>query len=129
VGKKDGKVVCAHELKTAGAPAKIILFPDRNKLRADGEDVSNVEVNLVDAAGVLVPKSDRLIKFEVTGPATLIGVDNGDLNSDESYQGAQRTTRRGRCLAILRTTRKAGRVGFTATAEGVSAATVYLDAK
>src|SRR5690606_10538816 len=48
-------------VRTAGAPAKIELVPDRSSIRADGRDLSFVTVNVLDEAGVLVPYADNLI--------------------------------------------------------------------
>jgi beta-galactosidase len=49
VGMKDGKEVAVDSIKTVGAPAKIMLKPDRTTLYADGDDVSCIEVDIGDA--------------------------------------------------------------------------------
>ncbi len=48
VAFRDGKRIGEAEVKTAGAPASIRLTPDRNTLRADGEDLCFVTVELLD---------------------------------------------------------------------------------
>ena len=127
IGRKDGQVVSTHELETAGPPAKLALLPDRRRIKADGQDLVHLEVNLVDAHGVLVPNADRLISFEVKGPGKLIAVDNGDLSSDESYQAHQRTTRAGKCLAVLRSSVDAGVIEVSATAPGLPASAITIE--
>ncbi|MEO8148492.1 MAG: glycoside hydrolase family 2 TIM barrel-domain containing protein, partial [Bacteroidia bacterium] len=67
VSRKDRKVVMTDEIKTAGKPAKIILSADRNKINADGTDLSYITVKVTDAAGNLVLDADNLIQFTVTG--------------------------------------------------------------
>jgi hypothetical protein len=91
----NGQPIATDEIQTAGPPAKIILKPDRTGISADGQDICNLEVNLVDDKGVLVPNDDRQIAFEVTGAGKRVGTDNGDLRSSESYKGNLRTTRWG----------------------------------
>ncbi len=50
VGKK-GNTVMTEEVKTAGAPAKIVLQPDRTSISADGRDLSFVTVKVLDEKG------------------------------------------------------------------------------
>ena len=128
IGKNGGAEVALDTLRTAGAATAIALRPDRTRLRADGEDMAHIEIDLTDADGVRVPNNDRLIHFTVAGPARLIGVDNGDLRSAESYKGSERTTYFGRALALVQASREAGTTTFTATADGLPPATVTLEA-
>ena len=44
VGFKNGKEAATDSIKTAGAPAKIVLKPDHTRLYADGNDASSIEV-------------------------------------------------------------------------------------
>jgi beta-galactosidase len=128
IGRNDGKIVARHALRTTGPAARIELVVDRAALRADGQDVAHVEVRLVDKHGVLVPDDDRKVAFSVTGPAVILGVDNGDLASDESYRGCGRMTVGGRCLVIIRSTREGGTIGLAASAENLGSAVARLRA-
>ena len=127
VGRADGKELCAHELKSAGRPTQIVLNPDRDRMLADGQDLSHVEVDLTDAENLLVRDADRLVRFEVKGPATIVGVDNGDLSSAEAYKSDRRTTRAGRCLVILQASRQPGQVLLTAAAPGLASTTTTIE--
>jgi beta-galactosidase len=116
----DGKeILCSHELLTAGKAAKIILKPDRSTILADGHDLSHVEVRVVDKNGVIVPDSDVLIRFTLTGPGTIAGVDNGDLWSTASYKGTERKAHRGKCLVIVRSQAHTGRIELSANVDGL----------
>jgi len=53
-----------------------------------------------------MPDADRLITFKIEDDGTLIGVDNGDFRSNDSYKGNSRTTYWGRCLAVVQATKK-----------------------
>ena len=56
-----------------------------------------------------------MISFAVSGPATLVGVDNGDSTSHESYKGMSRSAFSGKALAIIRSTTTPGTVTIKAT--------------
>jgi beta-galactosidase len=125
----DGKPIAVDEIQTAGAPAKIVLKPDRARINADGQDICHLEVTLVDDKGVVVPNDDRQITFEIRGAGKLVGTDNGDLRSTESYKGGQRTTRWGRCLAVVRSARAPGEIKVSAQASGLAGSTVTIGTK
>ena len=129
VGMKDGKSVCSHELKTAGKPVRMRLSPDAAALKADGRDLCHVEVTIVDADGTRVPDAMHAIQFALQGPGKIIGVDNGHLRSTESYKGTSRKAFYGRCLVIIQSTGKPGQIQLTATAEGLSAGKVAIQAE
>lgn len=82
-GYRDGKLVAETKVETTGAPAAVRLIPDRAVINADGEDVSVVTVEVVDAKGRVVPVADNLIDFDLDGPGRIIGVGNGDPSCHE----------------------------------------------
>jgi beta-galactosidase len=129
LAKNDGKVVATCELKTAGKPAAVELKPSRGQLHASGQDLSYVEVRLVDADGVVVPNVPAVVHFEVSGPATIAGVDNGDLDSLETYKGNQRETRDGRCLVIVQSKRESGTIHLRARVDGLPESSVDIDVR
>ena len=112
---KNGAVVATDTVQTAGAPAGVVLKVDRGSIAADGLDLAYVEADIVDSKGVLVPQADNEIDFSVTGPGTLVGVDNGNAISHESYKGASRAAFSGKALAIIQSTTSAGKVTIQAT--------------
>lgn len=103
-----------------------MLLPDRTTITAEGQDLSHIEVRLEDAQGVLGPDADRLIRFELEGTGTILGVDNGDLRSSEPYQANQRTTYWGRCLAIIQAAREPGEIRLTAAAADLPPAQLLI---
>jgi beta-galactosidase len=126
-GRTNGLAVCEYALRTAGPARMIKLLPDAKKLQADGRDVCHLEFQVVDAAGVRVPDAEPEVTFTVNGPASLLGMENGDVNSPEPYQGPTRKAYRGRGLAILQSAASAGKVSITATAPDLEPATVELE--
>ena len=102
VGKNKGKVVATEELKTAAAPAKIELSTDVATISNNYDDVLYVTAKVVDANGVVCPNANQLIRFEVSETASILAVDNGDVNSHEMYAGQERHAFNGKCTAVLR---------------------------
>jgi beta-galactosidase len=129
VSRRNGKVVLSREVRTAEAPAKIVLSADRPAIKADGVDLSFVTVKVVDRNGTLVPAADNLIRFEVTGPGSIAGVDNGNQISHESFKGKQRKAFHGMALAIVQAKPKAGRIVLKATADNLAPASVVINAR
>jgi beta-galactosidase len=129
VGRASGQDVCSYVLKTAGSRSRIELLPDATQLRADGKDVCHVEFRIVDENGVRVPNADAEVKFDLTGPASIIGIGNGDVNSVEDCKTNLHRAFQGRGLAILQTTATPGSITLKATAPGLESANVTLQSR
>lgn len=129
VSRKNGKTVLTDERKTAGAPAKIILKADRNKIHADGKDLSFITATIVDKNGIVVPGADNEIHFKISGTGFIAGVDNGSETSHESFKGNEHAAFNGLALAILQSNGKKGTITLTATSEGLQPATIVVETK
>ena len=129
VGHSNGHAVCDYVLKTAGAARRIELLPDATQLRADGKDVSHVEFRIVDENGIRVPDAEPEVTFELTGPASIIGIGNGDLNSVEDCKTNLHRAFQGRGLAILQAATVSGDLVLKATAPGLEPASVTLQSR
>jgi len=129
VSRKNGKVVLTKEIRTAGAPAKIELTADRSNIKADGKDLSFVTVRILDKDGNVVPDAVNLVKFKLTGAATIAGIDNGDPVSHDPFKADYRKAFHGLALAIIQSQEKAGTVTLTATSEGLQEAAVVIKVK
>ena len=127
--RKNGQVVLTREIRTAEAPARIVLIPDRKTIRADGVDLSFVTVKIVDKNGTLVPAADNLIKFELTGEASIAGVDNGHQTSHESFKAKQRNAFNGMALAIIQAKQKPGRIVLKARSDTLPTASVVINSR
>jgi beta-galactosidase len=125
-GTKAGKVVLTQKRETAGAQAQIKLSADRTEIRADGQDVGVVRVEVVDEKGRCVPIADNLIQFKVSGEGTLIGVGNGDPNCHESDKGDRRSLFNGLAQALVQATRNPGSLTIEAASEGLASAILTI---
>jgi beta-galactosidase len=127
VGRSNGVELCTFTLQTAGPARRIELLPDTTRLHADGKDVCHLEFRVVDAQGIRVPDAAPEVTLAVDGPAKLLGMENGDCDSPEPYQGPTRKALHGHGLAIFQATTAGGKVRITASAPGLEPATVELD--
>ena len=129
VGVQDGREVESCELSTAQEPASIRLTPDRATIQADGQDLSFVQVEVVDKDGKLQPNADEEVTFALTGPGTIAGLGNADMKSLEPYQGTQCHVFHGQAQIVVRSTNQAGTVELKATADGLTDASLSLQVK
>jgi hypothetical protein len=129
VGRKNGSAQCEFALRTAGPAQRIELLPDSNELRADGRDICHLEFRIVDAQGVRVPDAEPELTFTTEGPAKIIGIESGDLNSPATGKDGIRKAYHGRGLAIVQSTHQAGKVRVTARANGLNEAGVEIETK
>src|SRR5207302_1055213 len=115
--------------ETAGAPAKIVATADRTRISADGRDVAVINVSILDAQGRPVPTADNKVAFAVSGPASVIGVGNGDPSCHEPDHATERSAFNGLCMAIVQTRRgQTGSISVAVTAPGLQSATVTIEA-
>jgi beta-galactosidase len=129
VGTKDGVAVVTTEVSTTGEPAAIRLTADRTDLSADRRDVAHITVEILDAEGRVAPLAENEIAFAVEGEARLIGVDNGNSQSHDSYKANRCKAFNGPCLAVVQTTAKAGSIRIAASSANLQAATVTLGSR
>jgi len=127
VSRKEGRVWATAEVRTAGAPVRVALAPDRARLRANGDDLSFVTVTVQDRAGALVPTAEPLIRFRLSGgDARIVGVDNGDQTSHTSFKANQVRLFNGKALVIIRAGTRPGTVTLTAAGDGLTPSAVPL---
>ena len=102
IAYKNGQQWAEDVMKTTGPAAKLLLQADRARIMADGQDLSYVTVTIADKDGLMVPRSKNLVQFDVSGPADIVAVDNGDATSLEPFQAKQVAAFNGLALVILR---------------------------
>jgi len=127
VAYTGGKQVASDEVRTAGAPARVKLLPDRGVITADGDDLSFVTVRIEDKDGNLCPVADNLVKFAVTGAGSIRAVDNGKAASVESFQADYRKAFNGLALLIVSSkSGEPGRVHIAAISDGLATGTADI---
>ncbi len=128
LGLIGGKVVAETKLETVGAPKKLKLSVDRERIRADRADLAYVSVEVVDSRGRRVPYAEVAVRFTVEGAGELAGHASAVPNKPASFRGPLRDTWQGRCLAILRPAAdgKPGKITLKAEAEGLESAALTV---
>lgn len=129
LGLVNGKVVAETALETVGAPARIRLVADRATIRADRNDLAYVAIEVLDAAGRLVPDAKIPVRLAVTGAGEFAGHASAVPNEPASFRAPLRETFEGRALAILRPSIGAqggGEIILRAEADGFSPAEIHV---
>ena len=139
VARKDGKIVARHKVETTGEAKKMTAEadlpmatkknPNAPQWKADGMDLQHVTITAVDSKGRRVLNANQEVSFAVEGPAEIVGVINGDITSNEMTVGNKRSFYNGVCSVILRSTREAGPVTLTATAQGLKEVKLKMETK
>jgi beta-galactosidase len=129
IAYRGGEEAETDELLTTGNPVSIGMKADRSSLEADGQDLSFVEVELMDMDGNRSVTAGNQVDFELEGPGKIVAVGSSNPMSTESYQAPFRQAYQGRCLVVVRTTRQAGEISLTARSEGLQTATLILETR
>jgi beta-galactosidase len=122
IGYKNGRKVTEHTLRTAGNALGMSISTTKTTLLANKEDVSILEVILVDENGVPVPDAVNEISVEVTGPAKLIGMDNGSQSDVTAFKTNTRKAFEGRLRITIQATAEKGSVKIKLQSSGLKAA-------
>jgi len=126
VGVQGGREMETFTLATAGPAARIRLTPDRTRIRADGQDLSFVTVEITDHSGRRRFDVDAALQFALSGPGVIAGIGSGDMTTLESYQANPHRLFQGRAVVVIRSTPEAGRLQLTASAPGFPDDTIVI---
>ena len=120
IARNNGREVARHQIETTSEAVRLKAETDNAAWRADGTDLQHVQVVAVDRKGRRVQTAAGEVTFAVEGPADIVGVVNGDINSNEMLVGCRRSLYNGTCTVILRSKAGAkGQVVLTASAPGM----------
>ena len=122
----DGKAVAEKVVRTAGKASAIRLTPDREVLKADGEDLCYVNVSLVDKNGNPVPADSRLVKVKVTGAGSFKAIANGDPTCLEPFQQPQMHLFSGQLTVLVQAASQPGDITVEVSGKGVKKAILKL---
>ena len=77
-GVRGDRVVAQSVLTTTGEAKAIALTADRTALQADGQDLSFITVEAVDAEGRFQPDANQEVQIAINGSGEIAAVGNGD---------------------------------------------------
>nr|WP_294932559.1 glycoside hydrolase family 2 TIM barrel-domain containing protein [uncultured Flavobacterium sp.] len=120
VGLDNGKEAKSVFLKTASQASKIKLTADRKTIKADGQDLVYVSIEIMDDKGVLNPNAANELTFKVSGAGTIAGVDNANLKDADLYVANTRKAWHGRALVIIKSNNESGAINLEVTSPGLN---------
>ena len=126
VGVESGQEKESVILRTAGTPVKIELLPDRAQIENSRNDLSYVQIRLVDKDGLTVPDKDCRIQLSVSGQGEIAAAGNASPTDMSSFRSLNPETFRGKALAIIRPVGKSGAVVLKAVAKGLPEVSVEI---
>ena len=122
------KTVGRNTVSTFGDAAALDAVADRTEIKADGNDLSYITVDIKDADGNEVANANNRVTFSVEGPGEVIGCDNGNSVDFQPYEENNRAAFSGKMIAIVRSTGEDGEIRVTASADGLTSDTVVINA-
>jgi beta-galactosidase len=122
----EGKAVAEKTIRTAGKADAIKLTPDRNVIKADGEDLCFVNVSLTDKNGNPVPSDSRLINVKVSGAGSFKAIANGDPTCLEPFQKPQMHLFSGQLTVLVQSGTEPGDITVEVSGKGVKKAILKI---
>jgi beta-galactosidase len=126
VGLRGDRAVAESILTTTQSATKLRVIADRTVLQANGEDLSFITIEAVDANGRPELHAENDVQFDISGPGAIAAVGNGDAQDPDAYQGNRRKLFQGHALVVVRTSHNAGAIRLTAKTSGLSDASITL---
>lgn len=125
----DGNVTARDVVKSFGETAELRLSPDKNVLRADGEDMIFLDISAYDQEGVFVANARNRVFVEVSGAGRLVGLDSGDSTDYDEYKGVSKKLFGGKLLAVIAGKNCGGEIAVKVTSKGLPDSEMTLLAK
>lgn len=123
---KNGNPAEEKIVKTAGKPHHLVLSANRTSMKADGEDLVYITVQVADKNGNPVPTDTRKVNFKVSGAGKFRAAANGDPTCTELFHEPAMTLFSGALTAIVQSSESSGKVLFEAHAKGVKPAKIVF---
>lgn len=123
---KDGREWANDTVRTTGDAVGLRLKADRDKIVADGEDVSFITIEVVDADRNVAPLAINMISMSVaSGPGEIVATDNGHPGDFTAFTSKERQAFHGLLLAIVKSTGPGDSI-ITANSPGLKSANLPL---
>lgn len=104
LAKNNGKVLATHRLSTTQAASDLVVTLEGAPLQKGQPGYQHLVVQLADSEGKWVRHQNTQLSFELTGPAELVGLDNGHPASVQAFNASHIDTHQGRALALIKYT-------------------------
>jgi len=128
-GIDNGKVMETQTLKTSGKPARLRLTADRKEIAADGQDLSFVTIEVLDANGNLVSDASLDLQASIKGNAVIAATGNADLQDTTPYHSMSFKTWKGKALVVVKSKYKVGKATLRLSSPDVDSAAITINTK
>ena len=112
-----GKELGRSALRSASEETVLTVTPEGTVLKANGEDLAYIVVNITDNEGIVKMLAEKTIHVNVEGAGTLQAVGSGNPRTTEDYTGSSFTTYHGRMIAVVRSGFEKGETKVTLSAK------------
>ncbi len=126
---ENNHIIAQDVQRSFGNAASIIIKPDKEILKANGQDLIFLEISMEDESGNPVLNANNRVYVKVSGCGRLIGLDNGDSTDYDSYKGTSRRLFSGKLLAIIAAKTIPGKIYMEVTSIGLPTKTMEFIAK
>jgi beta-galactosidase len=116
-------------LQTIGNPVAIKLTADHTTIKADGQDLSYVLIELVDKNGNVVLDANQKIKISCGGSGKIIGSGNASPIDMASFGSLEPSLFKGRAMAIVRAGKVSGKTELTVSSAEIQSASIIIHSK
>ena len=113
-------------LITPGRPVALRLTPSSTTLRADGQDLCYVLIELIDNQGRLVPETGRQITLQPSPAQQLVGSGNAQPDDMESFGSLAPRLFRGQAMAILKASETPGNSLLKVSSDGLKGQSITI---
>lgn len=115
----NGKNIVSQTISTAGAAATTKLTSNRESVTANQTDTILFTIDIVDKNGHFVPRADNQVEFELSGPAKLLGAENGDILDLTQHKTTTRKVFNGKLRVFVQATGEQGSIKLTVRGENL----------
>lgn len=123
---KNGKETGRCSLISAGEKLQLAVKPEKTELKADGEDLAYLAIELTDDQGIVECGSDRRVSVKVEGAGILQGLGSANPYTEEAFDKDYHDTFFGQAQAVVRSGVEQGQVKVTVSADGLESQEVVL---
>lgn len=114
----NGDEIGRSKLVSANETECLRIVPEEITIKADGEDLAYINIQITDNEGIVKMLRDRKIAVSVQGAGTLVALASGNPETTESFLDTTYTSYHGRLLAIIQSNGERGGIKIRVNGEG-----------
>lgn len=116
-------------LATTGEPTKLRLKADCLNLKNTKNDLSYIQIELVDRDGNIVPDRDINLRLSISGEGKILAAGNASPTDMKSFRSLTPKTYKGKALAIVQPTGREGKIVLNVKTQEYGEESVSLNVK